>query len=533
VTASADKAADLGLVSKAAPDKPVTGVGPVIARAAAGPAWMRLLPAVVAACVMATGITVPSYWRDESATIEAVKRPVGALLHMLTNVDAVHGAYYLLMWPIAHIFGTSELVMRLPSLIAMSLAAGVVTATGRRLMSPGAGLAAGLIFAVIPSISLYGQMARSYALVVLVASTATYAFVRVLEDDTNRTAWLWYTASLTVLGILNVFALLLIPAHGVTMLVRYRARGAGPGGRPALRRWLTAALFAGIVNGPLIAAAYLQRGQLSWVIPAGLKSVNTAAALLGPAWMCFLILVLAVLGMLASTARFLLPWLDRAESGDNGWHGGVAAVCLPWLALPAILLLGVSVAITPVYTPRYLLFCIPAAALLAGAGVSALARIPGLRIVGPATATAAVVLTALLGLSWQQVYRQPNGHGDDIRQADQMIAASWKPGDAVFYYRVDSMSFGVAYPTGLGQLRDIQIAQQPIPSGTISGTTVSNAELASRLRHVSRIWVVQIDAPEPQPGELMRRAHLHIVWTWATSDIWLQLYARGAASSAP
>lgn len=38
-------------------------------------------------------IKVPSYWRDEAATISAVRRPLPALLRMLTNVDAVHGTY--------------------------------------------------------------------------------------------------------------------------------------------------------------------------------------------------------------------------------------------------------------------------------------------------------------------------------------------------------------------------------------------------------------------------------------------------------
>jgi len=38
------------------------------------------------------GITGPSYWRDEAATLVAVQRPFGQLLRMLGNIDAVHGA---------------------------------------------------------------------------------------------------------------------------------------------------------------------------------------------------------------------------------------------------------------------------------------------------------------------------------------------------------------------------------------------------------------------------------------------------------
>ena len=61
-----------------------------------------LIPALATLAIGAWDLGTPSYWRDEAATLDAEARSVPALLHMLTNVDAVHGAYYLLMWPIVH-----------------------------------------------------------------------------------------------------------------------------------------------------------------------------------------------------------------------------------------------------------------------------------------------------------------------------------------------------------------------------------------------------------------------------------------------
>ena len=46
----------------------------------------------------------------------------------------------------------------------------------------------------------------------------------------------------------------------------------------------------------------------------------------------------------------------------------LAAVCLPWLVLPPVLLLAVSFA-HPLYVERYVLFCLPALALLTSAGL--------------------------------------------------------------------------------------------------------------------------------------------------------------------
>src|SRR2546429_531673 len=61
---------------------------------AAGPLWMRAIPPAATLAVMLWGIQGSSYWRDEAATLAAVRRPFGDLVSMLGNVDAVHGAYY-------------------------------------------------------------------------------------------------------------------------------------------------------------------------------------------------------------------------------------------------------------------------------------------------------------------------------------------------------------------------------------------------------------------------------------------------------
>jgi mannosyltransferase len=55
--------------------------------------------------------------------------------------------------------------------------------------------------------------------------------------------------------------------------------------------------------------------------------------------------------------------LGRARLRAN-WPGSVPALCLPWLILPPAILLVASL-VTPVYTLRYVLLCIPAIALLA------------------------------------------------------------------------------------------------------------------------------------------------------------------------
>ena len=499
-------------------------------------AWLSLLPASVTAVVVAVGLTVPSYWRDEAATVAAVQRPLGALVRMLGNVDAVHGTYYLLIWPIAQLFGTGEVALRIPSLLAMAVAAGLITAIGRRLASPAVGLFSGLIFAVSPTVSEYGQMARSYAILTMAAALASYALVRVLEQDRSRARWLWYAVSLTVLGALNIFALLLIPAHGITMLLRYRTRSADGVRRAAWRRWLIAAGIAVAINLPLINLASHQRAQIQWVPAYSPSAVGNAADLLGPPWMTAGIALLLLGGGVLALARRRSgnggAGTNGADQRDSPGWGPVFALCAPWLVVPPLVLMVATVLYTPVYTQRYIVFCMPAAALMTAVAVAELARAPSRRVTSWAVAATALVVVAALGFTLQVQYRQPWGHADDIRDADSIIAATARPGDVLAYRWPVFMPISNAYSDGLGRIPDIQVARAAISSGTLAGTPASIAVMQKRIRRAKRFWLIQVSGITPEP-RLLDGLHMRMVWTWQVSDMWLQLYVHDPARPRP
>ncbi len=490
------------------------------------PERLGLVPAFVTVIVLGIGITGPSYWRDEAATVAAVHRPLGALVQMLGNVDAVHGAYYLLIWPVAQLCGTGEQILRLPSLVAMAVAAGLITAIGRRLVSPAAGVTAGLIFAVAPTVTEYGQMARSYALVTMMAAIASYALVRALEDDTSGVRWIWYAVSLAVLGALNIFALLLIPAHGITMDLRYRGRH--PDGRrtAAFRRWLLAAGTGLVLNVPLIITASGQRAQIGWLPAPSVVDAGNVLDQLGPPRMTIAIGAVLLAGG-AMAVRRRLGMAGRPGSGSPqpaSQRCTVPILCLPWLTVPPVLLLLASF-ISPVYTQRYIIFCVPAAALLTAVAIGQLARMPGprlLRLAAPAVAIAAI---AVLGISAQIQYRQPWGHVDDIREADLIISATARPGDGVMYGLPSFLPISAAYPDGLGRLPNIQVKESAIPSGTLAGTTVGRDVLRQRISRLKRLWVIQVSGFTPD-GKVLAGLHLRLSRTWQISDLWLQLYVR-------
>ena len=487
----------------------------------AGPAWARYLPPALALALSLWGITTPSFWRDEAATLAAVRRPFGGLIAMLGNVDAVHAAYYIMVWPLVHVIGAGEFVVRLPSAVATAVAAAAVAAIGRRLISSWAGLMAGLMFAVLPAVTRYAQEARSYAMVIAVAAIASYVLVRAVgAAPERRRRWLvGYGVSLAAVGILNIFALLLIPAHAVTIVLDYRRRAGGPDSRRLVIGWLIAAAASVVVASPLLVLGWSERGQISWL------AVNKSSSGLGT----LLTLDGSILVTFAVVAVIGISLVVSSEAGRErlqaAWPWPMIELTVPWLALPPLILLTGSL-ITPLYTSRYILMCLPALALICGAALAALGRIAG------PVALAAILLA---GLPTQLTQRGPAGHYDDIRSLDKVVAVQARSGDVVLYANPNAESFGAAYPYGLDALRNIALKQAAIPSGTLAGTTAPLAVIRQRLGQVSRVWVVEINkfvqVPEIEGlnglplGPAMLGLPFHLVKVWHEHGDWLLLYA--------
>lgn len=431
---------------------------------------------------MLWGIGAPSYWKDEADTVSAVSRSLPQLIRLLGHVDAVHGLYYLLLWPVAQVAGTGEVATRLPSALAMTAAALGIAAIARRLASRRAALAAGLLFAALPEVSVQGHNARPYAMVAATAVLASYLLVRVAEHP--RPARLaGYGLSLLLLGYLHLFALLLIPAHAVSLPALRRQPGR------LYRRWLAVAGAAGAAVSPLAFIGWEQRGQIGWIPRPGWHDAGLLVTSLagGTAVSAALIGLLAAFGSVRRGE--LLPGTACADRR-------LARLAGPWLLLPPVLLLAAS-AIKPVYYLPYVVFCLPALALLAGCGIAALRPWP--------RAAAAVLLLVLMTPA-QLAIRVP-GSGGALGPADQILVTHEQPGDAVVYPQGGGIPpWSLAFPDGFGRLSDIGLSQSGATAGRLYGTSVPLPVLLWRECAVRRLWVIEIGprwrdpAPALAPG---------------------------------
>ena len=127
-------------------------VGPVLV----GP----VLVGLAATALSSIGLTVPSVWYDEAATVSAATRTIPELVGMLGNVDAVHGLYYLIMHAVFGAVGYSPLSLRIVSALAVGLTAALVVVLDRRWRPGSLGIVAGLVFCVLPRVAWAGVEGR-------------------------------------------------------------------------------------------------------------------------------------------------------------------------------------------------------------------------------------------------------------------------------------------------------------------------------------------------------------------------------------
>ncbi|MBN2448460.1 MAG: glycosyltransferase family 39 protein [Phycisphaerae bacterium] len=151
--------------------------------------WLGMIGIVVIGFSLRVhNLLAQSLWEDEAASVNYAAMPLSVLLG--TNVDSGNPPGYravLKLW--IALFGRSELVLRLFSLLCGTAAIGTLFALGRRLSGSAAvGLTAALLLAVSQHQVDYSQETRAYAWLVLLTICSTYSLLRALHGG-HRCWW--------------------------------------------------------------------------------------------------------------------------------------------------------------------------------------------------------------------------------------------------------------------------------------------------------------------------------------------------------
>lgn len=433
---------------------------------------MRVAPAgggLAAILLLAAGAVLyrlpeREVWFDEAVTVTYARLPWPVLWHAAGQMDAFFTPYYALMHLWTTAFGTSELAVRVPSLLGNLLAVAAVYALGCALASPRAGLLAAAVSALNPFLVALGRDARPHPFLAAFGALCSLAFVEALRRGSRRW-WLAYGA-LALLGAwLDLFLLLVPLAHAVYALLFDR--------RLAWRSFLAACAGAALLCVPLVAAVARNPGHRSWIGPLTPSTVlGTFGHFAGNR--VVLVCAVAVVGWaLVIRRRRWTPVLGPVPRAPF-------AFLLTWLVVPVLALCAASLAM-PIYLDRYLAEAYPAAALLIGLS---LAVVPW-----PAAALAACALLAAdvrgLGEAYAEV---PDGMRGTVAYLEDVV----RPGDAVVVQPAGAYTTFAYYDERLGEpdLSAEVAAPHPATYRVWGRQPAEPAELRAIARSHRRVWLV-------------------------------------------
>jgi hypothetical protein len=367
------------------PRMPIRALATAFRLAAARPAAIAAL-LVLAAALRVYGLARQSAWADEITTLVIADpaNPFARFWHLVLS-DTHPPLYYLFMrWWFA-VFGESDLIARTPSLIFGILAVGAA-ALAFRPDRFRARLATMLLIALSPGAIEYAQEARSYSLLLFLATLITGLCFRIVagRSESDR-ASLHRLAALFAVGFLaaftHYFGFLIALAAAITAATSLRRQP---------RLFLAAvtgvaALLAAFIPWVFYHAHYMSYGlrMSGWI--AGFSAAAMAswfiALWLGGRWALIGLTIAAAAQLSQRSFRMFAP-------RDPAFQ---IALALPLLTLGAALAISCY---APVITSRNLMVILPALYL----GMAALFDHAAARWRMP---LAAVALAALLLLMVQ------------------------------------------------------------------------------------------------------------------------------------
>lgn len=437
------------------------------------------------------GLDFQSLWRDESDALLFASRPWPELLRTFGRPGENGPLFFLALRPWLELAGRSEFALRFPSALAGVLTVPLTYALVRRLLrltgaehlaASGATLAnvplvAALLVAVNPYFLWYSQEGKMYAGLVVLVLAAHLAFLAAVEAAAqpgprrlgrSGAWWLLYLALLALAALTHVLAVLVVAVHALWLLAL---------GRSYRRAWLPWLLTLALPTLPYYALVgwwqvrlfldpRFQTGHPAVPLP-GMAEALLVGFTLGVAIPpSVLPLALAIFLLLAG----LLLW------GEGRPVSRPSVLLLAWLAAPLLLLFAISLR-KPMFTDRYLIWTLPALAILLAMGAAAVSRVRAW------LGRAALALLVGLGLAagWQQTHTPIKS---DFRAAAAYVQAHAQPGDHLLFLiphvRPTFEYYAGPQPNGL--------------DGPYTNAGMSEAQLAEEMARglagASAVWLV-------------------------------------------
>ncbi len=425
-----------------------------------------------------------SLWFDEADAVILARQPLSTLIGNLAAAGQNGPLYTLFLHFWMLIFGTSEVAVRLPSVIAGAAAIPLIYALGRTIHSPKLGLYAAGILTIAPYQHWYAREAKMYALVTATLIASLLLFVHALRTD-RRGLWIAYVIVTTLAIYLHVMAALIVVVQALWIVRKYEVRSTKyeqrgteipdlpkrplpwrlrlfPTSSFVVRRsyWALAALTLPYLPIALWELRFVWNGTITWHQPIGpldflrvtfTKFATGVRADSGSEWRGLLLFGgLALLGALPLTWRNA-PW------PAPGFSPRRRAAFLAGLVVVPLALFYAIILVRPLFSDRYLIIVTPAFILLVAGGLLALERL--------AWPLAIIALVGIVATSWvplRDVNLATTAQKEDWRTASARIAEHVHPNDVIIVHPGYLRSTLEYYALRDARLQNIPVVVLPV-----------------------------------------------------------------------
>ncbi len=363
-----------------------------------------------------------TYCLDEATSVAIARLDWTKFVTLLSHREANMTFYYLVLkaWSV---LSTNETFVRTLSVIFALATLPVLYALGARLFGPHVAIASTLLLSVNSLHIVYGQIARSYSLVVFLVTLSALLFVKGVEQPSWR-IWAGYAITTVLALYSHFFALFVVIAQwGSLWFLRDR--------RVPWDMFVPAALIVALSTIPLgLFVLKNNVGQVAWIMrPDPSNVVQLFTTLSGG----------GVLHVLAYIAACVLAFGNGADIAFVRARREVTArisvfsppalgvwsswFMLAWFLVPIVLAFAISMA-TPIWVTYYFIICLPPLMILVALGLSRIRP----------TVVFASVLAIVVVVALNRDVRHVRYSGEDWRDATAEVLTEGRPNDALLFY---------------------------------------------------------------------------------------------------
>lgn len=312
-----------------------------------------------------------SLWLDEAINVMAAKSY--SFLGILTEyakADFHPPLYFAIIWIWTKLFGFSEIIVRLPSVIFGLLTIWLVYLTGRKVYSKKLGILAAFLLALNPLHIYYSQEARMYSLATLAVGLNFLLFIKLIKNEKVNFIFIIFSDLLILMS--DYVAYLVFPAQLLFILLLKK--------NYLLKKWSISLLIALIVS--------------SFWIPVFLNQINIGYRVSSdiPLWKItvgsfdvkniVLTYIKFIIGRISYPDKLIYAGMLMPICLLSGYFllRGIGFISvfnrkllLTWLIIPTLLASLISL-LVPIYSYFRLLFLLPAFLILISFGILSLKK---------------------------------------------------------------------------------------------------------------------------------------------------------------